>query len=402
MSEFWCSNWEQKQVGELCDVIDPHPSHRAPREEPNGIFFLGIGDLKEDGEVIGDKARRVSPEIFDEHQDYYRITDNTIGFCRVASVGKVIEFRSDYPFKITISPTLAIIEPKDIDKKFLAYCLRSRGISDQVSSLSSGSTRESLGIKILRELKVPVPPLPEQKKIAEILSGIDKEISRHQEKIEALRFLKKSTADALIHQEKFSLKPLQEVIGKGGSIQDGDWIESKDQDQNGNIRLVQLADIQEGHFMQKSSRFMNQEKANALNVTLLQEGDLLVARMPDPIGRSCIFPGSTQDCVTVVDIAILRSNECNMKWLMHTINTSAVRNQIEELATGTTRKRISRGRLSELCIPYPEKTEQEYIAEQISSIDTALATLQNCIEKTKLLRSAISSDLLSGRKRVSV
>ena len=256
---------------------------------------------------------------------------------------------------------------------------------------------------VIRNLyHLPIPPLPEQKKIAEILSGIDKEISRHQEKIEALRFLKKSTADALIHQERFSLKPLQEVIGKGGSIQDGDWIESKDQDQNGNIRLVQLADIQEGHFMQKSSRFMNQEKANALNVTLLQEGDLLVARMPDPIGRSCIFPGSTQDCVTVVDIAILRSNECNLKWLMHTINTSAVRNQIEELATGTTRKRISRGRLSELYIPHPEKTEQEYIAEQISSIDTALATLQNCIEKTKLLRSAISSDLLSGRKRVSV
>jgi restriction endonuclease S subunit len=310
-------------------------------------------------------------------------------------------------FPVLASPIYEVFYPKDtqvLDPYFLGALASSPMLMAKYLSLVEGTLVERTALKKddFLNIEVEIPPLPEQKKIAEILSGIDKEISRHQEKIEALRFLKKSTADALIHQEKFSLKPLQEVIGKGGSIQDGDWIESKDQDQNGNIRLVQLADIQEGHFMQKSSRFMNQEKANALNVTLLREGDLLVARMPDPIGRSCIFPGSTQDCVTVVDIAILRSNECNMKWLMHTINTSAVRNQIEELATGTTRKRISRGRLSELCIPYPEKTEQEYIAEQISSIDTALATLQNCIEKTKLLRSAISSELLSGRKRVTV
>ena len=42
-------------------------------------FLLGIGDLKENREVIGDKARKVSPRIFDEHQDYYR-NCNTIGF----------------------------------------------------------------------------------------------------------------------------------------------------------------------------------------------------------------------------------------------------------------------------------------------------------------------------------
>ena len=147
---------------------------------------------------------------------------------------------------------------------------------------------------------------------------------------------------------------------------------------------------------------MNQEKADALNVTFLKKGDLLVARMPDPIGRSCIFPGSEQDCVTVVDVAILRSSVCNMEWLMHTINTSVIRNQIEELATGTTRKRISRSRLSEILVPHPEKADQEKIAMRISSIDTAIATLQIRIEKTLLLKSAIASDLLSGRKRVSI
>lgn len=244
MSKFWCSNWDQKQVGELCDVIDPHPSHRAPKEELNGIFFLGIGDLKENGEVIGDKARRVSPRIFDEHQDYYRITGNTIGFCRVASVGKVIEFRSNYPFKIAISPTLAIIEPKNIDKKFLAYCLRSRGISDQVSSLASGSTRESLGIKMLRELMVPVPPLPEQKRIAEILSGIDLLITNQEKKLRVLENLQIALIEeiALGKNDQGARKPtdigecptcwesvqLGEVadFANGNSFKSTDWAEA--------------------------------------------------------------------------------------------------------------------------------------------------------------------------------
>ena len=70
MSEFWNPEWETKRIGELCDVIDPHPSHRAPEEKQDGIFFLGIGDLSEDGQIIGSKARRVSPDIFFEHQQY--------------------------------------------------------------------------------------------------------------------------------------------------------------------------------------------------------------------------------------------------------------------------------------------------------------------------------------------
>jgi type I restriction enzyme, S subunit len=56
-------------------------------------------------------------------------------------------------------------------------------------------------------------------------------------------------------------------IANNGLFCDGDWVESKDQDPKGNIRLIQLADIGFGHFIDKSQRFMNKETAERLKCT---------------------------------------------------------------------------------------------------------------------------------------
>src|SRR4051795_4144941 len=85
---------------------------------------------------------------------------------------------------------------------------------------------------------------------------------------------------------------------KDGLFVDGDWVESKDQDPNGEVRLIQLADIGNGEFLNKSARFLTLEKARELKCIFLKSGDILIARMPDPIGRACIFPGATQPCAT--------------------------------------------------------------------------------------------------------
>lgn len=79
-----------------------------------------------------------------------------------------------------------------------------------------------------------------------------------------------------------------ELIGSAGVFVDGDWIETKDQDPNGEVRLIQLADIGDGTFLNRSHRFLTSATANRLGCTFLREGDLLVARMFDPLGRATI------------------------------------------------------------------------------------------------------------------
>ena len=133
-------------------------------------------------------------------------------------------------------------------------------------------------------------------------------------------------------------------LAVNGLFSDGDWVESKDQDPEGDIRLIQLADIGDGYFVNKSNRFMNKKTAEKLKCTFLNKDDVLIARMPDPIGRACLFPfNESGKYVTVVDVGILRiTDKYDSNYVMYGINSPLIRRQIEGQVTGTTRLRITK------------------------------------------------------------
>ena len=168
---------------------------------------------------------------------------------------------------------------------------------------------------------------------------------------------------------------IKDLISAGGVFADGDWVESKDQDPEGYVRLIQLADIGEGAFFDKSARFLTSTKADELRCTFLKKGDVLVARMPDPLGRACIFPLEGENrFVTVVDVCIIRTSSeiASPEFLTSAINFLGTRKQIEDLQTGTTRKRISRGNLAHVLIPLPPLAEQKRIVAKIEELFSEL------------------------------
>lgn len=195
-----------------------------------------------------------------------------------------------------------------------------------------------------------------------------------------------------------------DLIAADGVFVDGDWVETKDQDVNGAVRLTQLADVGDGKWRNRSARFLTEVKAAALRCTLLKKDDVLVARMPDPLGRACLFPGSTQPCVTVVDVAIVRpgAQSVSPSWLMHFINSPKFRSEIDALQAGTTRKRISRRNLATIQLPVPPRVEQDRIVAELerrlSRIDvaeTTLSTAGRIIERARVatLRAAADGSL---------
>jgi type I restriction enzyme S subunit len=202
----------------------------------------------------------------------------------------------------------------------------------------------------------------------------------------------------------WKLATIPEMIPKEGVFVDGDWIESKDQDPNGEVRLIQLADIGDGNFKNKSSRFLRLQRANVLNCTFLRQDDILVARMPDPIGRACLFPLKNENSfVTAVDVAIIRLGEKSVipKYLMYSINNLYIRREIENLQSGTTRKRISRSNLAIIRFSLPPLPEQHRIVAKIeelfSSLDKGIENLKTAQRQLKVYRQAVLKWAFEGK-----
>lgn len=196
-----------------------------------------------------------------------------------------------------------------------------------------------------------------------------------------------------------------ELAGHNSVVTDGDWVESKDQDPLGAVRLIQLADIGDGFFVNKSQRFMNSETVQSLNCTHLHEGDVLIARMPDPLGRACIFPDIGQEAVTAVDVFIWRRDHelagADPRWLMHTINSPAVRSKIQSEAGGTTRQRVAGGKLKQLRLPTPPLPEQRRIVAKVDGLTARTARARKELDCIPTLiaryKSAVLAMAFSGK-----
>ena len=185
-------DWEERKLGDISKVIDPHPSHRAPAATEEGIPFIGIGDVNEVGNINYKTARIVDAKIFDEHHNRYDLSIPSIGIGRVASLGKVIRLRDDIG-KYVVSPTMSVIQfTNNNDLDFLYSNMNTPIFQKQFKSFSNGSTRQSVGIQDLRILMVSLPvDIEEQQKIGSFFKQLDDTIALHQRKLDLLKEQKK-------------------------------------------------------------------------------------------------------------------------------------------------------------------------------------------------------------------
>lgn len=234
------------------------------------------------------------------------------------------------------------------------------------------------GIKKLRELILElavrgklVPQDPNDEPASELLKRIAAEKA---ELVKQGKIKKQKPLPEISEEEKpFELPEgwewarLNELAPMG--IIDGDWIESKDQDPSGAYRLIQLADVGVGDFKDKSDRYINTSTFHRLNCHQLMEGDILIARLPNPIGRACIFPKLSQSAITVVDIATMRpSGNYSAEYIISAINSLTFRQQVESFGKGATRFRIATGHLKTLLLPIPPVQEQYSIFKKIKEL----------------------------------
>ena len=390
--------WVETNLGEIADVIGGGtPSTTIPEYWDGKIVWLTPTEItSQDGKVVSDSIRKITDLGFKNSGAQLLPKDSVILTSR-ASVGYVALAGQDL---CTNQGFQSLIPKQSVLPKFLMFWIQQN--RSEFESRSAGSTFKEISKSNVKSTKLNLPPLSEQKRIVDLISSIDSYIEALQQQLEST----KRSRNAVLHEllttgsDDWIETTLGEICADG-LFADGDWVESKDQDPEGDYRLLQLADIGDGTFLNKSDRWMNREQFNRLGCTKLEVNDVLIARMPDPIGRACLFPEGLPVCATVVDVAIVRTgNETLQKFLALLINSSDFRTEAFSLLTGTTRQRISRGNLAKIFFVIPSQEKQLEIVNLISLFDGEIAQSVRVIDEAKQLRSGLLSDLLSGEHEI--
>lgn len=183
---------------------------------------------------------------------------------------------------------------------------------------------------------------------------------------------------------------IKTILDVSLSIEDGDWIEKKDQSTSG-IRLIQTGNIGQGYYKDKGdkAKYISEDTFAELKCTELTIGDILVSRLPDPVGRACILPDLGIRCITAVDCSIIKLKHDTIcsQWFVYYSLSHEYAAKVKKECSGTTRDRISRKRLSCITIPIPPLAEQERIVEildrEFEKIDALKANAEQNLQHAK-------------------
>lgn len=253
-------------------------------------------------------------------------------------------------------------------------------------------------------LRLPcnIPSCEEQQKIAEILMQCDKVIELKNKRIEEEKRKKQAMLKRVFVNKDCNEYSLCDLCA---TIVDGDWIESKDQSEEG-IRLIQTGNIGVGRYLEKekSAKYISEETFKTLNCTEVFDGDILISRLPDPIGRACMITNLATRAITAVDCTIMRFEEqLQAELFLQYATTQEYFNKLQSLSGGSTRIRISRKELEKLKIKIPNETKRAIlINDLLKQQDEILITLETEVEQWQKKKKSLMQLLLTGIVRCKV
>lgn len=285
---------------------------------------------------------------------------------------------------------------------FLSHQLRSRQVLDFAAGTAFGTKMPRTSWSLLKNLQVYAPPVPEQRRIAEILDTLDDQIRTTEQIIEKLRLTKQGLAtDLLPVNGRVQKVPLREVSEVSGGVTLG-----SEPSGPGTIRrpYLRVANVQDGHLDLSEIKYLR-VRSSDLSRFSLAHGDVLMNEGgdADKLGRGTVWENQIEGCLHQNHVFRVRTDRRVLEpWFLAHISGSTygkkyflgASKQTTNLAT------INSTQIGAFPVPIPPLEEQRRIVEIISSHDTLLDTEQASLNKLRSLKSGLMSDLLTGRVRV--
>ncbi|MDU2444621.1 MAG: restriction endonuclease subunit S [Clostridium perfringens] len=280
--------------------------------------------------------------------------------------------------------------------RYLYYAIQQ--FQDFLLKSAQGSTFEAINSNDLKSLKIPIPSLGEQEKIAEILSVVDEQIENTEKLIQKNQELKKGLMQQLLtkgigHTEfkktelgyipkEWGIKKIEEIC---------EILDSKRVPLNGKQRLKMQGDI---------PYYGANAIVDYINDYIFDDELILIAEDGGNFGEFREKPIAFYvkgKCWVNNHAHVLKAIECeNSKWIFYNL----VHKDITEIVQGGTRAKLNQKDLKNIKIPFPNLDEQKEISSILSLMDKRINNYKNKKIKNEMLKLGLMQQLLMGKKRV--
>ncbi|BBU05224.1 MULTISPECIES: restriction endonuclease subunit S [Aeromonas] len=403
------------------------------KEYPKSTDFLEAGYCL----FLSAKNVTKSGFLFDELQFINKDKDQKLRKGRVergnivlttrGSVGQFAYFDDSVPYDVMrINSGMVVIDSSqsELSARFLYALCRSSIVAKQIDAASFGSAQPQLTVGIIKGIKLPVPPLPEQKKIAKILSTWDKAISTTEQLLANSQQQKKALMQQLLTGKKrlldnngikprvsktpyatlpcdwgeIAMEEVSSFITKGATptTYGFDW-------QDTGIPFLRSECVGEDGFKESGLAFICDEAHEAMKRSKVFTGDLLIT-ITGNVGRVCKLPDHICEANINQHIAkiTLNAQQVNTDFIYHCLRDIKYRNYFERITTGQAYPQISLVQVRDIVIPLPSREEQQKIANVLSIADKEITALQQKLDALKQEKKALMQQLLTGKRRVKV
>ena len=352
-----------------------------------------------------------SPEIMIEKNDILLVQRGSIG--KVALVDKDLG-------PATINPSIQILRAEEVNPRYLYYFLTSAKFQQSIKLITTSTAVPMISQAQLGNLWVGIPQPFEQTRISSYLSDTDALIESLDALIRKKKNMKQGLMQSLltrgIGHTKFKMTEIGEIpeewkLGTLTSVTEnendivagpfGSNLKVSDYT-NAGVPIIRLQNVAPNSFIFKDIKYIGEEKAKELNYHSFIAGDIVLAKLGDPIGVSCVIPPELPHGIVVSDVVRIRVSDkkVDKHFIVQSLNSSICLQQLRLAKIGSTRPRVNLSDVRNIKLILPALQEQQKIAEILSDTDKEIEALEQKRDKYKLLKMGMMQQLLTGRIRV--
>lgn len=401
-----------------------HKGRGGPKRDnqDTGVPVVRYGELyTEHHEVIRDLHSFVSPE---RAEDYTPLRRGDLLFAGAGEtadeIGKSAVFLGS-EIAYTSGDTVIFRPDGELDPLFLGYASNGRAARAHKRSVGQGSSILHIYARDLETLELPVPPLPEQRRIGAILSSVDDAIAATREVVEQTRRVKQGLLQTLMtrgightrfkESEIGEIPVAWEVVSLESLLADNDNAMRsgpfgsallKRELVSEGIPLLGIDNIHEDEFRRSYTRFVSPEKAEELERYAVRPRDVVITIM-GTVGRTCVVPDDIGLALSSKHIWTMTIDQ--RRYLPQLISLQLnwapwVHRHFVSRSQGGIMKAIRSEVLRATPLPLPPLREQEQIASILESLEAAGIAAEREATLLDRLKHGLMQDLLTGRVRV--